>query len=180
MTTNNDCNTSVSPSTLRAAIYTKHAVEQTRKTQPPEVDDLFALAQQHGFTREQVTLVEDCNTSGRRNRLHSEALTQLLREITDPQSPNEPIRAIFVSSEDRLFRDAAGITLTSFIQVCQVHGVTVITPHFAYDFREPSHADLFRLKCQQAYQFVTQMVVSRLQAGRKAAKQRREQGKKEN
>ena len=155
----------------KAVIYQRPTRSQVATAQPHQTTDLLMLAREHGYT--DVTIFADGYTPGDAAIIEREMLQALLKEITNPPADQEPIRAIFALSEDRLFRDATGADVTAFIETCRTHGVLLITPLGEYDFRNPIHAQLFRFKVQEAYQFVTQMIVSRLQAGKRAAACRR-------
>lgn len=162
------------PKAGRAAIYTRVAARANQQTTQPQSNDLLAFALEHGYEGEQVTIFEDRATSGKAAIVRREAFTALLTAITQPQPDQEPIRAIFASSEDRLFRDANAGDIALFIETCASHGVALYTPTAEYDFTNRAHVAQFRFLCETAYQYVAQMITSRLQAGRRAAQRRKE------
>ena len=157
------------PLTGRAAIYTRTQRTQllSHDIQGEQSRDLVALALEIGYSSEQVVVFEDRFASGKMALLRREAMSKLLHDILEPPPETEPIRAIFVSSENRLFRDANDVDITYFIKTCLEHDVTVITPTSEYNFTNPSHVALFRFICEQA----AQTIASRLKAG----KQRKQQ-----
>jgi DNA invertase Pin-like site-specific DNA recombinase len=160
--------------TGRAVIYQRPGKSQVATTRPHQITDLLMFAREHGYT--DITLFAEGFTPGSVATIEREMLQALLKSITNPDPDKQPIRAIFASSEDRLFRDPTGVDLTAFIETCRQHRVLLITPLGEYDFSKPVHAQLFRFKMQEAYQFVGQMITSRLQAGKRAAALRRNGG----
>ncbi len=171
MTNKHDQQESPSFLTGRAAIYTRGGKQQT---QQPQYSDLLFFAQEQGFTAERITVFEEGYVSGAATK--REALNALIAAITEPEEGQERIRAVFVSSEDRLFRDSPLVDVAAFIEQCRANGVLLITPAGVYDFTDAAQVALFHFKIEQAYQFVTQMVTSRLQAGKRAAAARRKAG----
>lgn len=164
MTKHNQDNQQKGSQEGRAVIYTRPV--SSRVDQPYQTSSLEGLARVHGYT--DVTVIADGHTPLR------PGLQALILAITAPEEGKEPLGAIVVSSEERLFRDAESATLDAFIEACRQHGVVLISPSGVYDFaNSPAHIQLFRRQCQEAYQYIADMVVSRLQAGRRAAAQQR-------
>ncbi len=151
----------------RVAIYARVATSAKMKASQLHSNDLLTLAKEQG--REgQVLVFEGRNVSGNAETASREAYNDLLTAITTPEEEQEPIRAIYVWSEDRLFRDAYIRDLAAFTTTCAAREVLVITPSMRYDFSKPRQAALFYFICGQANQ--AQMITSRLQAGKRAKK----------
>jgi DNA invertase Pin-like site-specific DNA recombinase len=162
------------PLTGRVAIYAREA-PRALKTSQPQSNDLFALVLQMGYSTEQVTIFEESQASGKAASLRRSALSKLLAQITQPPPDTEPIKAIVVSSENRLFRDAPSAAIAVFIQTCIEHGILLVTPTMTYNFSTPAHAAQFRLRCETASQYVQQVIASRLQAGKKHKREQKTQ-----
>jgi len=87
--------------------------------------------------------------------------------MQEDQTPDqEPIKAIYVSSEDRLFRDANTVDLAYFISVCADHGIQLLTPTATYDFTVPDQVALFRFQCEQAAGYIAGQIGKLTQRGR--------------
>ena len=80
------------------------------------------------------------------------------------------IGAVAVQAEDRLFRDETQIQVNVFIEACTKHNVRVLTPHFRYNFADkhegPYHRLLFRMRAEQAADFLNTYVRGRLFAAK--------------
>jgi len=144
--TTNNVQQPLPPLPGRAAIYTRVAASQEWQTRQAPTTDLVALVCENGFSAQQITVYEESNVSGRTPFSRRPALSKLLDDITEPPSETEPIKAIFVSSEDRLFSDADGVEVSTFMETCIQHGVLLITPTSKYDFTNPAHVALFRFR----------------------------------
>lgn len=157
----------------RVAIYTR-GVTAAAQTPTPHVQtsDLLALVLEHGYCTEQVMLFEEGHVSGKTASLRRVALSELIHQMTQPQPGQEPIKAVFIANESRLFRDNDTIQVNAFIHLCRTYGVLLITPTRVYDFSTPTDVAQFRFLCEGAEQYI----ISRLQAVRRAAARRR-QGK---
>ncbi len=151
----------------RAIIYSRVAAAQERQPGKPQITDLVALACKNGFSTQQISVYEERNVSGRTPLSRRPAMSKLLDSITDPPPDTEPIKAIFISSEDRLFRDADSIEVSTFMETCIQNRVLLITPTAEYDFTNPAHVAFFRFKCEEANQRVQSVLHSRLKAGKK-------------
>ena len=80
------------------------------------------------------------------------------------------IGAVAVQAEDRLFRDETQIQVNVFIDACVKNDVRVITPYFKYNFADkyegPYHRLLFRMRAEQAADFLNSYVRGRLFAAK--------------
>lgn len=179
MTQQDHTNDTVSQSG-RAAIYTRVAPGAQTQTTQPQTTKLIALANEQGFSNEHIIVLEDVYTSAKRPIAKRGALSDLLTAIMqENQTPEqEPIKAIYVSSEDRLFRDANTVDLAYFISVCADHGIQLLTPTATYDFTAPDQAALFRFQCEQAADYIAGQIGklthrggTRGQAGQKPAEE---------
>ena len=163
------------PQPGRLAIYARVG-EAARLTQQPQTDQLVEIAEQLGYSREQLIVYEERGVSGKKPISERESLQQLLQTITNPPEGEERIRAILVTSEDRLFRDADRVQVNSFITICTEHGVMLLTDTFCYDFTNPAHVSLFRFRCEQSTLYIEREIQRRLLTGR--TKKRETNGKK--
>src|SRR5712692_3951689 len=95
----------------RAAIYTKAASGARLQSTQPQTATLIALANEQGFSNERIIVYVDVYAQAKRPFAGRGALSDLLTAIMlERQAPEqEPIKAIYVSSEERLFRDANAI-----------------------------------------------------------------------
>jgi len=152
----------------RAAIYARVAPGARTQTTQPQTATLIALANEQGFSNEHIIVFEDVYTSAKRPIAKRGALSDLLTAIMqEDQTPDqEPIKAIYVSSEDRLFRDANTVDLAYFISVCADHGIQLLTPTATYDFTVPDQAALFRFQCEQAACYIAEQIGKLMQRGR--------------
>ncbi len=80
------------------------------------------------------------------------------------------IGAVAVQAEDRLFRDETQIQVNVFIDACVKNDVRVLTPYFKYNFADkhegPYHRLLFRMRAEQAADFLNSYVRGRLYAAK--------------
>lgn len=80
------------------------------------------------------------------------------------------ISAVAVQAEDRLFRDETQIQVNVFIDACVKNDIRVFTPHFKYNFADkhegPYHRLLFRMRAEQAADFLNSYVRGRLYAAK--------------
>lgn len=80
------------------------------------------------------------------------------------------IGAVVVQAEDRLFRDETQIQVNVFIDACVKNDVRVLTPYFKYNFADkhegPYHRLLFRMRAEQAADFLNSYVRGRLYAAK--------------
>jgi hypothetical protein len=83
------------------------------------------------------------------------------------------IKTILVWDESRLFRDEWNIQVDTFIKACHEHGVRVLTDMHTYDFRNNTYdADLFRMRCKAAADFIKHHVKGLLLQTKAAAARR--------
>ncbi len=82
----------------------------------------------------------------------------------------DKIGAVAVQAEDRLFRDETQIQVNVFIDACVKNDVRVLTPYFKYNFADklegPYHRLLFRMRAEQAADFLNSYVRGRLYAAK--------------
>lgn len=80
------------------------------------------------------------------------------------------IGTVAVQAEDRLFRDETQIQVNVFIDACVRSDVRVLTPYFKYNFADkhegPYHRLLFRMRAEQAADFLNSYVRGRLYAAK--------------
>jgi hypothetical protein len=80
------------------------------------------------------------------------------------------IGAVAVQAEDRLFRDETQIQVNVFIDACVKSDVRLLTPYFKYNFADkhegPYHRLLFRMRAEQAADFLNSYVRGRLYAAK--------------
>lgn len=160
------------PQTGKAAIYAR--VNEVAKATPhPHIATLVQIASERGYHADNITVYEHTCTSGRIPDAEREAFAALIAAITTPEPDQAPIRAIFVSSEERLFRSASMQDIVRFVQTCLEHNVTLVTPTAEYDFTNQNHVIQFCFACQTADQSIGQVTSDRLQTGKRAAAARR-------
>lgn len=152
----------------RAAIYARVALGERTQTTQPQTATLIALANEQGFSNERIIVYEDVYVSAKRPLANRGALSDFLTAIMqEDQTPEQgPIKAIYVSSEDRLFRDPDTVDLANFISVCTDHGIQLLTPTTTYDFTAPEQAVLFRFRCEQAVHYIAGQIGMLTQRGR--------------
>jgi DNA invertase Pin-like site-specific DNA recombinase len=152
----------------RAVIYRR--VAQRAQTQPSAtaMAALIAFAKEQGFANERIMIYEEVRASAERPLARRGALSDLLAAIMrgDQTPEQEPIKAIYVSSEDRLFRGANSVELAYFISVCADHGIQILTPTAAYAFTDPEQVALFRYRCEQAASYIAGQIGMLRQRGR--------------
>lgn len=80
------------------------------------------------------------------------------------------IGAVAVQAEDRLFRDETQIQVNVFIDACVKNNVRVLTPYFKYNFADKYegsyHRLLFRMRTEQAADFLNSYIRGRLYAAK--------------
>jgi DNA invertase Pin-like site-specific DNA recombinase len=143
----------------RAAIYGRIATrEQTQASQAlqSQMAALIAFANEHGYSSERIIVYEDVSIASSKSRARQKALSDLLAAIS--QEGQEPIRAIYVSCEHRLFRDLGAVELARFVAVCADHGVQLLTPTAIYDFSTLDQVALFRFECERAASYLAEQI----------------------
>jgi DNA invertase Pin-like site-specific DNA recombinase len=105
------------PQSGRAAIYTRPAPGARMQATQPQIATLIALANELGYPNEHIIVYEDVPVSSKKPLARRKALFDLLAAIRqEGQEPGQgPIKAIYVSSEHRLFRDLDAVELAHFI-----------------------------------------------------------------
>ncbi len=126
------------PQQTKVGVYARGTTKKNYRRR--QVDDGIALAKELGWTDEQIIpFQEDCIPPGILDSDKYEGLSALVTCIARGE-----IKAVIVSNEARLFRDATGIEANVFIRLCQEHTVFVITRQTTYDFTNPFLVKLFR------------------------------------
>ncbi len=127
------------PLTGKAAIYTRVA------THIPLTDDVLVLAQERGYTPEQITIYEDVGVvSGKAPMMSREGLRALVTAIGQGS-----IQTVLVADESRLFQEADMLQISLFLMACFEHDVVVVTSQTVYDFTSPALVTRFRSRCMQ-------------------------------
>lgn len=140
----------------KAIIYARKASRSPQTGTTAQYDSLMTFATEQGYTN--VALFSDSS------------LATLLDQL---RADGERITTFIVASVDRLFRGEQMVSVSAFIALCRQRGILIVTPDMRYDFTDPADVELFRFQCEDAYQFITQMVVTRLQQGKRAARLKR-------
>src|SRR5713101_863438 len=130
----------------RAAIYTKAASGARLQSTQPQTATLIALANEQGYPNERILVYEDVHASAKRPITGRGAMSDLLTAIMleGQEIEQEPIKAIYAPSEERLFRDANAVDLATFITVCADHGIQLLTPTTTYDFATSDQVAIFQ------------------------------------
>ena len=84
----------------RIAIYARVAPGAKRAVYP-QIDDLLALARQHGYSNEQIIVYKDRGVSGRSSPFDRCAFNDLMTALEQPQPDDERIHAIYTASRER-------------------------------------------------------------------------------
>jgi len=133
----------------KVGIYTRTAAPQERR-QLTVTDDLVRFAKEQGWTEDHIVLFnQDEGKSGKKSINERKGLRALVEAIT-----HDEIKTVITANEDRLFRNADTIEVSTFVRLCQEYNVILITPTATYDFSDNVQAKLFRLKCEDAYENV--------------------------
>lgn len=136
MTLQNHTNDAI-PQSGRAVIYARPATDARMLSAQRQANTLIELANAQGYPNERIILYEDVGAPARESLVMRCALSGLLKALVQPERAQEPIQAIFVSSEGRLFKDANMVDFARFIEICKERGVTPTTPTSEYDFTNP-------------------------------------------
>lgn len=128
--------------------------------------DLPKYVQSFGWDDSRVILIDDDEgVSGAKRIDERKGMSRLYDLINRGM-----IGAVAVQAEDRLFRDETQIQVNVFIQACVSNDVRVITPYFRYNFADkhegPYHRLLFRMRAEQAADFLNSYVRGRLFAAK--------------
>ena len=156
------------PLTGKAAMYTRVATH-AKRTHLPLTDDVLVLAQERGYTPEQITIYEDVGVSGKTPIESREGLRALVTAIQQGS-----IQTVFTFAEDRLFRDANMLQISLFLKACFEHDVVVVTSQTVYDFTNPALVMLFKSRCEQGTLSIERAVQKRLLTGRAKKRETKE------
>jgi len=119
-----------------------------------------------GWQSSNIVLIdEDEGVSGATRIEERKGMSRLFEMITSCH-----LGAVAVQAEDRLFRDETQIQVNVFLEACVKNDVRVITPYFKYNFADkhegPYHRLLFRMRAEQAADFLNSYVRGRLFAAK--------------
>ena len=145
------------PLTGKAAMYTRVATHATR-THLPLMDDVLVLAQERGYTPEQITIYEDIGVvSGKTPMMSREGLRALVTAIGQGS-----IHTVLVADESRPFQDADMLQISLFLKACFEHDVAVVTSQTVYDFTNPALVTRFKSRCMQGRWYRERQVQKRV------------------
>jgi hypothetical protein len=119
-----------------------------------------------GWDQHDILLIdEDEGVSGAKRIDEREGMSRLFDLMLTGN-----IGAVAVQAEDRLFRDETQIQVNVFIDACVKNDVRILTPYFKYNFADkhegPYHRLLFRMRAEQAADFLNSYVRGRLYAAK--------------
>lgn len=150
------------PTDRPVALYYRQSTVAQVGNQSTDIQtiDLPAHFKAQGW--ENIILLDmDQGVSGTKKMEDRPGMRLLLDYILD-----DKIGAVACQDEDRLFRDASMIEANKFIQICLKARVLVLTPSMVYDFANPvigkSHIKLFRMRCEQAADYLDYIVRGKL------------------
>jgi DNA invertase Pin-like site-specific DNA recombinase len=128
--------------------------------------DLPKYVNSLGWNTDEIILIdEDEGVSGAKRIDERKGMSRLFDLIITGK-----IGVVAVQAEDRLFRDETQIQVNVFIDACVKNNVRVITPYFKYNFSDkhegPYHRLLFRMRAEQAADFLNSYVRGRLLAAK--------------
>lgn len=128
--------------------------------------DLPKYVHSLGWGLQEIILIdEDEGVSGAKRIDERKGMSRLFDLIITGR-----IGAVAAQAEDRLFRDETQIQVNVFIDACVKHDVRVLTPYFKYNFADkhegPYHRLLFRMRAEQAADFLNSYVRGRLFAAK--------------
>lgn len=128
--------------------------------------DLPRYVNSLGWSTDKIMLIdEDEGVSGAKRIDERKGMSRLYDLIITSK-----IGTVAVQAEDRLFRDETQIQVNVFIDACVKNNVRVITPYFKYNFADkhegPYHRLLFRMRAEQAADFLNSYVRGRLFAAK--------------
>ena len=128
--------------------------------------DLPQYVMSLGWQQEHIILIdEDEGVSGAKRIDERAGMSRLFDLIITGR-----IGALAVQAEDRLFRDETQIQVNVFIDACVRSNVRVLTPYFKYNFADKHegsyHRLLFRMRAEQAADFLNSYVRGRLYAAK--------------
>lgn len=128
--------------------------------------DLPRYVHSLGWPAHEIILIdEDEGVSGAKRIDERKGMSRLFDLIITGR-----IGSVAAQAEDRLFRDETQIQVNVFIDACVKNDVRVITPYFKYNFADkhegPYHRLLFRMRAEQAADFLNSYVRGRLFAAK--------------
>lgn len=128
--------------------------------------DLPRYVNSLGWAVDEIMLIdEDEGVSGAKRIDERKGMSRLYNLII-----TGAIGTVAVQAEDRLFRDETQIQVNVFIDACVKNSVRVITPYFKYNFADkhegPYHRLLFRMRAEQAADYLNSYVRGRLMAAK--------------
>lgn len=128
--------------------------------------DLPRYVNSLGWSVDDIILIdEDEGVSGAKRIDERKGMSRLYNLII-----TGAIGTVAVQAEDRLFRDETQIQVNVFIDACVKNNVRVITPYFKYNFADkhegPYHRLLFRMRAEQAADYLNSYVRGRLMAAK--------------
>jgi hypothetical protein len=128
--------------------------------------DLPRYVNSLGWSADEIILIdEDEGVSGSKRIDERKGMSRLYNLIITGQ-----IGTVAVQAEDRLFRDETQIQVNVFIDACVKNDVRVITPYFKYNFADKYegsyHRLLFRMRAEQAADYLNSYVRGRLMAAK--------------
>jgi DNA invertase Pin-like site-specific DNA recombinase len=126
--------------------------------------DLPRYVNSLGWSVDDIILIdEDEGVSGAKRIDERKGMSRLYNLII-----TGAIGTVAVQAEDRLFRDETQIQVNMFIDACVKNNVRVITPYFKYNFADkhegPYHRLLFRMRAEQAADYLNSYVCGRWMA----------------
>jgi DNA invertase Pin-like site-specific DNA recombinase len=159
------------PTTEKAALYIRQAQAHSahpardKNVRERNTEALLQLAHKAGWTDDLLVIFNDSGLPPSSTLDKREGMRSLISSIEQDE-----IKAVFLTSEHTLYRDAAAIVdLRFFTQLCRRHGVFVITPQAVYDFADPASARLFLFAIE-----ATNFTISR-RIGKKTTRNKRNQ-----
>ncbi len=138
------------------------AIKKLNTSNEMQTSDLTAYAMQLGWPEERIILIDlDMGVSGAKRIDEREGMKYLFELVQ-----NDKVKAVLIQMEDRLFRDDTRIQYSTFIQLCKLHNVLVITPHMIYDLNNRFHEKQFVSRLESAADYLKDYVQARLVEGK--------------
>jgi DNA invertase Pin-like site-specific DNA recombinase len=133
------------PTSDKAAVYIRQAAanQTTMGKDLRELNTqlLLTFARSAGWCDENLVVFNDSGIPASAPLEKREGLQELIKAIEHGE-----VKAVLISSEYSLYRDAALADILFFVHLCQYHHVFVITPDMVYDFNNAMHAKLFQFR----------------------------------
>lgn len=138
------------------------ALKKLNTSNEMQTSDLTTYAMNLGWSEERIILIDlDMGVSGAKRIDEREGMKYLFELIQ-----SDKVKAVLVQMEDRLFRDDTRIQYSTFIQLCKLHDVLVITPHMIYDLNNRFHEKQFVSRLESAADYLKDYVQARLVEGK--------------